>query len=124
MRFIWNKGPAENQPVGFFVEATDGDARFNVAVPDGFRIPDNASLSHFAASFAEWCVDKSPRAIVLRQFNCGVQGGDELAFRMPAFEDGSVEVIAKRTAEERDAPFGSARHDRADGEEDDDSDED
>lgn len=103
MHFIvWNNGSAKDQPTGFFVEVTDNKRRYHARVPDGFRIPDNLHLQHFARSYAEWSVDKSDRTALVRQFNCGVQLGDEIAIRLPAFEDGRVEEIALRTALQRD----------------------
>jgi hypothetical protein len=102
MRFIWTKGPADSQVHGQAVEATDGDDKFHVSLPDGFKIPDNATLKNMAMSYVEWTSEKeAERVVVLRQFNSGIQGGDELAFKLPA-EDGRLLILGKRTAEERD----------------------
>lgn len=106
MRFIWNKGPADTQVTAFAVQATDGDNVFHALVPEGFHIPDNGSLTHFARSYAEWTNDKSDRDVILSQFNCGVQTGDELAFEMPVVEGENLRKY-KRTAEEREEQEGT-----------------
>lgn len=101
MNNVWTKGGVAAAPTAFIVEATDGESKFHLVLSDSFRIGEHTTLKALAQSYIEWSGDKETlRTVLLKQFNSGIQTGDELAFTMP-LENGKLHTM-ERTADERD----------------------
>lgn len=114
MIFIWAKGGADINTTDFIIEATDGDKKFHTVLPATMKVGEQVALKQLAHSYAEWVPDKDTlRTVLLKQFNAGVQTGDELAFTFPP-EEGKMHFMQRtgeeRERDERDASDFAGRH--------------